>query len=164
MAVWQGGIAVYGGFIGGVLAGAVAAWRLGAADLACARRRAPALLVGQAIGRIGCLINGDAWGAPTGCPCGVVYWHEHALMPPDLIGVPTHPYPLYEIVAVAILLGRSGSGGGGSAARHAVLLTTVGYGAIRFGLSFVRQETVIVFGLQEAQIIAIITSIITRRN
>lgn len=156
--VWQGGIAVYGGFVGGVLAGAFAAWKLGLPVWTSLDAAAPAMLVGQAVGRIGCLINGDAWGAPTGCPCGVVYWHEHALLPADLLGVPTHPYPLYEIGAVAVLLGilwllR------GRAIRPGTtfLVMTVGYGIIRFFLTFVRQETVIVFGLQEAQIVALVT-------
>jgi phosphatidylglycerol:prolipoprotein diacylglycerol transferase len=161
VAVWQGGIAVYGGFVGGVVTGAVAAWKLGLPVWTCLDAAAPGMLVGQAVGRIGCFINGDAWGAPTGCACGVVYWNEHALVPPDLIGVPTHPYPLYEIGAVAVLLallwatrGRSTRPG------TAFLVTTIGYGIIRFGLSFVRQETVIVFGLQEAQLIAILTSVV----
>jgi phosphatidylglycerol---prolipoprotein diacylglyceryl transferase len=161
IAVWQGGIAVYGGFVGGVLTGVVAAWRLGLPVWRSLDAAAPAMLVGQAVGRIGCLINGDAWGAPTGCPCGVVYWHEHALLPPELLGVPTHPYPLYEIVAVAVLLGvlwimRRRSDRPGTA----FLITTIGYGLIRFGLTFVRQESVIVFGLQEAQIVALVTSIV----
>ena len=161
VAVWQGGIAVYGGFVGGVLAGVVAAWKLGLPVWRCLDAAAPAMVVGQAIGRVGCFINGDAWGAPTNCPCGVVYWHEHALLPPELIGVPTHPYPLYEIAAVAVMLallwalrGRTGRPG------TAFLLTTVGYGAVRFALSFVRQETVIAFGLQEAQLIAVLTGVV----
>jgi phosphatidylglycerol---prolipoprotein diacylglyceryl transferase len=161
VAVGQGGIAVYGGFVGGVLAGAVVAWRLGLPVWRCLDAAAPAMLVGQAIGRIGCLINGDAWGGPTGCPCGVVYWHDHALLPPELLGVPTHPYPLYEIFSVAALLGilwlmrgRSDRPG------MMFLVTTLGYGVIRFFLSFVRQETVIVFGLQEAQLVAAATAAI----
>lgn len=158
VAVWQGGIAVYGGFVGGVLVGAVTAWRLGLPVWRCLDAAAPALLVGQAIGRIGCLVNGDAWGGPTGCPCGVVYWHEHALLPPELLGVPTHPYPLYEIVAVSALLGLLWAMRGRPVRPGtAFLVTTVGYGVIRFFLSFVRQETVIVFGLQEAQLVAIVT-------
>jgi phosphatidylglycerol---prolipoprotein diacylglyceryl transferase len=161
VAVWQGGIAVYGGFVGGVVTGAVAAWRLGLPVWRCLDAAAPAMLVGQAVGRIGCLINGDAWGAPTGCPCGVVYWHEHALLPSELLGVPTHPYPLYEIVGVAVVLGllwllrgritRPGT---------TFLLMTVGYGIVRFSLTFVRQETVIAFGLQEAQLIAVLTGVV----
>ena len=122
------------------------------------------LALGYAVGRIGCFINGDAWGAPnTACPfCGsVVYWHPHDLVPPDLIGVPTYPYPLYEIAAVAAVLAllwalrghlqRPGT---------AFLLTTICYGIVRFGLSFVRQESVIVLGLQEAQVIAVLTSVL----
>ena len=161
VAVWQGGIAVYGGFVGGVLAGAVAAWRLGLPVWRSLDSAAPAMLVGQAVGRIGCLINGDAWGGPTGCPCGVVYWHEHALLPPELLGVPTHPYPLYEIAAVVGLLGLLWVMRGRLARPGTIfLVTTIGYGVIRFFLSFVRQETVIVFGLQEAQLVALATAAI----
>ena len=100
-AIWQGGIAVYGGFVGGVLAGVLAARALGIPVWPALDAGGVGMLVGQAIGRLGCLVNGDAWGGPTGCPCGVVYWHEHALLPPELLGVPTHPYPLYEIAGVA---------------------------------------------------------------
>ena len=161
VAVWQGGIAVYGGFVGGVLAGAIAAWRLGLPVWRCLDSAAPAMLVGQAIGRIGCLINGDAWGAPTGGPYGIVYWQERALLPPELLGVPTHPYSLYEIAGVAVILGilwllRGQSGRPGTQ----FLVMTIGYGVIRFVFSFVRQETVIVFGLQEAQLIALATAAI----
>ena len=63
LAVWQGGIAVYGAFIGGVVAGGFAAWRAKADPWPLLDIAAPAMLVGQAIGRLGCLSNGDAWGA-----------------------------------------------------------------------------------------------------
>jgi len=157
-AIWQGGIAVYGGFVGGVLTGAVAARALGVPVWAALDAGGFGMLTGQAVGRIGCLINGDAWGGPTGCPCGVVYWHEHALLPPELLGVPTHPYALYEIVGVALVLGlvwlavrrthRAGT---------AFLLATIGYAALRFVLTFVRQEPIVALGLQEAQLVAFLT-------
>ncbi|MCC7369564.1 MAG: prolipoprotein diacylglyceryl transferase [Chloroflexi bacterium] len=160
-AVWQGGIAVYGGFVGGVVAGAIAARQMGLPVWSSLDAAAPGMLVGQAVGRIGCLLNGDAWGAPTGCACGVVYWHPHALIPSDLLGVPTHPYPLYEIGAVAVLLALLWLLRGQTARPGTqFLVTTLGYGVIRFVLTFVRQETVIVFGLQEAQIIAILTGVV----
>ena len=157
-AIWQGGIAVYGGFVGGVLAGAVAARALGIPVWPALDAGGLGMLVGQAIGRLGCLVNGDAWGGPTGCPCGVVYWHEHALLPPELLGVPTHPYPLYEIAGVAVVLGlvwlavRRGRRPG-----TAFLLATVGYAALRFSLTFVRQEPIVALGLQEAQLVALCT-------
>lgn len=34
----------------------------------------------------------------------------------------------------------------------------MGYGAVRFGLGFFRQETVLLWGLQEAQIVAVATA------
>ena len=156
-AIWQGGIAVWGSFIGAIVAGLIAArgthlpiWPL--LDIA-----GPAILIGQAIGRLGCLSNGDAWGAPTGGGWGIVYADPNDLVPRDLLGVPTHPYPLYEILAVLVLLGvlarlrpRLGRPG------DLFIVAALGYAAIRFFLTFFRQETVVAAGLQEAQVIAVL--------
>lgn len=160
-AIWQGGIAVWGGFIGAILAGLFAArgkalpvWRL--LDVA-----APAILIGQAIGRLGCLSNGDAWGAPTGADWGIVYTDPNDLIRPDLLGVPTHPYPLYEIAAVLLLLGvlarlrpRLARPG------ELFMVATLGYAAIRFFLTFFRQETIVFAGLQEAQAISVAVAVV----
>ncbi|MFN0070475.1 MAG: prolipoprotein diacylglyceryl transferase [Chloroflexota bacterium] len=157
--IWQGGMAAYGGFVGGVLTGVVYAWRAGLPVWRVLDAAAPALIVGQIIGRCGCLVNGDAWGAPTGCQCGVVYWREHASIPVDLRGVPTHPYPLYEMVALAAVLGallmlapRLRSHG------QLFVLVVLGYAGVRFVLTFVRQEPVLIAGLQDAQLVALITA------
>jgi len=40
------------------------------------------------------------------------------------------------------------------------LLMVIGYGAIRFLLTNFRQETIVAFGLQEAQVVAVVTSAI----
>jgi phosphatidylglycerol:prolipoprotein diacylglycerol transferase len=149
--------------VGGVAAGVVVARRLGVPIWPALDAAAPGMLVGQAVGRIGCFINGDAWGAPnTACPwCGsVVYSHPNDLLPRDLLGIPTYPYPLYEILAVLVLLGllwlardRLGRAG------LTFLLTAVGYAVIRFSLTCFRQETVVAFGLQEAQLVALATGL-----
>ncbi len=161
LAIWEGGIAVYGAFIGGIAGGAIAAMRVGfpvwrGLDLA-----AIPMLVGQAVGRLGCLANGDAWGAPTGAEWGLVYTHPNDLLPRDLLGVPTHPYPLYEVTAV-LLLGLALVGLRRRRLRPGVLFlwAALGYAAIRFSLSFFRQETVIAFGLQEAQLVALATAVL----
>jgi phosphatidylglycerol:prolipoprotein diacylglycerol transferase len=165
-AVWEGGIAVYGAFIGGLIGGGIAAWRAHLDPWPLLDIAAPAMLVGQAIGRLGCLSNGDAWGAPAtnGCTAclTIVYTNPNDLLPADLRGVPTYAYPAYEIVAEVILLGilyalqprlRQRPG-------LTFLLGAVGYAVIRFVLTFYRQETIVLWGLQEAQVIALVTGIL----
>lgn len=159
---WQGGIAAYGGFIGGIAAGLLAAKGSGLPAWRSLDAAAPAMLIGQMIGRLGCFANGDAWGKATGGDWGVVYLNSHALIPDRLRGVPTHPYPLYEITAVAILLGAMWLG-----RRHlstpgdVFLLAALGYAIIRFFLTFFREEPTIVWGLQEAQLVALVTGAIS---
>jgi phosphatidylglycerol:prolipoprotein diacylglycerol transferase len=158
VAVWKGGIAVYGGFVGSLTAGYIRARRLRLAPWQLLDLAAVPMLVGQAIGRLGCLINGDAWGRPSTLPWAVVYTHPGALLPLPLHGVPTHPYPLYEIgwdalVAGAVLLLGSRLYRPGDR----FLLAVAGYGLGRLWLSVVRQEPVVALGLQEAQLVALLT-------
>jgi len=71
--IWQGGISVQGSLIGGFAAGLyytkkhkLSFWRF--VDLL-----APAIVLGQSIGRIACFLNGDAYGSPTSSGFGLVY-------------------------------------------------------------------------------------------
>jgi phosphatidylglycerol:prolipoprotein diacylglycerol transferase len=161
--VWEGGIAVYGAFIGGLVGGFIAVWRSHLDPWPLLDVAAPSMLVGQAIGRLGCLSNGDAWGAAVtgGSPfaLAIIYTNPNDLLPADLKGVPTYAYPAYEILAELILLGvlwllRKRVQPGVS-----FLIAAIGYAVIRFVLTYLRQETVIVWGLQEAQVIALVTGI-----
>ena len=161
-AVWEGGIAVYGAFIGGLVGGGIAAWRARLDPWPLLDIAAPAMLVGQAIGRCGCLCNGDAWGAnATGCPfcLAIRYTNRDDLVPDQLRGVPTYAYPAYEIAAEAVLLlglwvfrKQLERSPGAS-----FLVASIGYAVIRFGLTFFRQENIVLWGLQEAQVLAVIT-------
>ncbi len=164
LAFWQGGLAAYGAFLGGIGGGYLAARRRHLSVWTMLDAAGPAMLVGQALGRLGCLSNGDAWGEPTGGSWGLVYMHPAvaATMPQELIGVPTHPYPIYEMAAVSLLFGVVWLGRRrlASPAGTTFLVIALGYAAIRFGLSFFRQETVIVWGLQEAHLVALGTAIL----
>ncbi len=60
--VWRGGLAIYGGVIGGALAALVFARVKRVSFPALADLVAPALILGQAIGRWGNFFNGEAYG------------------------------------------------------------------------------------------------------
>ncbi|MCL5110478.1 MAG: prolipoprotein diacylglyceryl transferase [Chloroflexi bacterium] len=154
LALYEGGLSIYGGIAGGLLAGAVYAWRVRLPLFVVLDSAAPALILAQAVGRVGCLINGDAQGLPTDLPWAFTYVHPDSLAPE--LGVAGHPYPLYEIiwdvVGFAILWrlrGRWRTSG------TLFLAYTVYYSLGRFLLSFVRQETIAFWGLQQAQVLAL---------
>ncbi|MBR6012173.1 MAG: prolipoprotein diacylglyceryl transferase [Selenomonadaceae bacterium] len=71
--VWQGGMAVQGGIIGGVLAGGIYAKKNNLDVIHLADILAPAIILGQALGRCANLLNGDAFGMPTGENFGIIY-------------------------------------------------------------------------------------------
>jgi phosphatidylglycerol:prolipoprotein diacylglycerol transferase len=95
IAIWQGGIAIHGAILGGLVASIIFAkvkrvsfWQL--ADLV-----SPSLILGQAIGRWGNFFNSEAFGAPTNLPWKLYIPPERR--PPDLIGFEYfHPTFLYE--------------------------------------------------------------------
>ena len=95
IAIWQGGIAIHGAIIGGVVAALIFAklkqvsfWQL--ADLV-----APSLILGQAIGRWGNFFNSEAFGSPTNLPWKLYIPPEHR--PPELVSFEYfHPTFLYE--------------------------------------------------------------------
>lgn len=55
-----------------------------------------AVPLGHALGRIGCFLAGCCYGRPTTFPWGVRFTDPHALVAPELLGVPLHPTQLYE--------------------------------------------------------------------
>jgi phosphatidylglycerol:prolipoprotein diacylglycerol transferase len=74
----------------------------------------------------------------------------------DLFGVPTHPYPVYEMLwnlaslLVLLRLRRYFARDGLLFSSYALL-----YATGRFILSFFRQESIVFWGLQQAQVVAL---------
>ncbi len=152
--IWRGGLAVYGAILGGVAGGAIYARLKGYPVARLADLAAPALLVAQAIGRLGCLINGDAYGAPTDFPFALVYTNPSSFAPLD---VPTHATPAYEMVwdllVLAVLL-RLRDRLRPDGALFAAYLAMYSFG--RFFISFLRGGNApVLVGLNAAQIIAL---------
>lgn len=94
LALWQGGLTLYGGVVGGTAAGLVAARRLGLPHWEVADALTPAIAIGTMFGRIGCFLNGCCYGVPTRLPWGVTF-------PPDSFAglefgnARVHPSQLY---------------------------------------------------------------------
>jgi prolipoprotein diacylglyceryl transferase len=104
--VWQGGLGIWGAVAGGAVGAWVAARRRGVGLAAFADAVAPAVLVGQAIGRIGCWFNQELYGRPTTLPWGVEI--DPAQRPDATPDVATyHPTFAYEAgwnLAAAVVL------------------------------------------------------------
>ncbi len=64
--IWEGGMAIYGGIIGGVLAGFFYARRKRLPFLKLADLAAPSIALGQAVGRWGNFVNQEAYGRAVG--------------------------------------------------------------------------------------------------
>ncbi|WP_218080566.1 prolipoprotein diacylglyceryl transferase [Anthocerotibacter panamensis] len=67
-AIWEGGIAIHGGILGGLIAGYLFCRRHGAPFWKLADVCSPGLILGQAIGRWGNFFNAEAFGDPTTLP------------------------------------------------------------------------------------------------
>jgi prolipoprotein diacylglyceryl transferase len=96
-AVWEGGLGIWGGIAGGTLGGLWVLRRRGAnipQFLDCA---APALLVAQAIGRVGNYFNQELFGGPTTLPWALEISPAHR--PAGYLQYATfHPTFLYELI------------------------------------------------------------------
>ena len=69
----RGGLAFQGGFFAAIAAGVLYAKRAGLSFLRAADIMAPYIALGQAIGRIGCFLNGCCYGAFTGSYFGFLF-------------------------------------------------------------------------------------------
>ena len=103
LALWEGGLVFYGGVAAAVAVGAWLAGRWGMNRLKLLDAAAPALAIGQAIGRLGCFAAGCCYGLPTKGWWAVVFNNPNTLAPR---GIPLHPVQIYTSVGLgAIFLG-----------------------------------------------------------
>jgi len=133
LAVWQGGMAFHGGFLGVLLAMVYIARKYRIHWLEVMDFIAPLVPPALAAGRIGNFINGELWGRTTDVAWGMVFRGAGAL--------PRHPSQLYQFALEGVLLfvilwvysAKPRPIGAVSA------MFLIGYGVLRFAAEFFRE-------------------------
>lgn len=152
--VWQGGLAIWGAVIGGLLAVVILAWRRGWPLPRLLDAFVPGLVLAQAIGRVACIITGDAMGPPTTGPFGIAYTNPNAMVPQ--LGVYYTPMPVYEIIvnlAIFGLLWQLRQRKLADGALFVIYMTL--YSLERFLLGFTSAYKIIAFGFNQSQLISL---------
>jgi phosphatidylglycerol:prolipoprotein diacylglycerol transferase len=154
-AVWRGGLAFHGGVIGGTCAVLWFARRQQIPVLSLTDVLAPPLILGQAFGRFGNFMNGDAHGVPTTLPWGIVFAPQTPAGS-QFPAIPLHPTMLYEM---AINLGifvylwstrRRPAKDGYTTMRYLLL-----YSSGRFGVEFLRADSLWFGPFRAAQLVSL---------
>jgi phosphatidylglycerol---prolipoprotein diacylglyceryl transferase len=154
LAVQNGGLAILGAILGGTIGGLIGARRLGLPVWPLADAAAPGVVLGMAIGRLGCLVTGDALGPATDGSWGIVYLNERAMAP--ALGVAFQPTFFYEMLLGLAIFATLWSLRRRLRVDGQLFALYLGLYALgKFALTFLRTETVWLWGLQEAQLVAL---------
>ena len=143
LAVWKGGMAFHGGFLGVLVAMALWGRKSGKTFFQVTDFIAPLVPLGLMAGRIGNFINGELWGrvADATLPWAMVF--------PQVDRLPRHPSPLYQAAGEGLLLfiilwlfsARQRAVGRVSG------MFLVGYGVLRFAAEYFREPDHGIFGV-----------------
>jgi phosphatidylglycerol:prolipoprotein diacylglycerol transferase len=156
LAFWSGGVAVTAAPVGSTIAAAIAARRLRLPVGFMLDVAALGIVTGLAVGRIGDVINGEHHAvACSGLPWCVRYTHPETLGQSSYV----HPVVVYDglldvLLASAVYLWWRRTWMTPPQGRAYLLILGL-YGAGRFATSFLRLDPVVLFGLQEGQILGI---------
>ena len=161
--IWEGGLAIHGGIIAGILTIYFYSRKKEVALLKLLDIFAPALVLGQAIGRWGNFFNQEAFGPPT-----TLNTLEKLNIPQFIIDgmyidrAYHHPTFFYEsfgclIIFIIIMLIRNNKkiNEGQIASIYLIF-----YGIIRYFIESLRQDSLMFFNLKVAQLVSILMIII----
>jgi prolipoprotein diacylglyceryl transferase len=172
LAWFRGGFAWFGGFVAGIATLLLLARSNKINGLTMLDICSPAVAIGYAVGRIGCLISGDGdYGQPTTLPWGMAF--PNGLVPTTTTCVQwgaapdcrVHPTPIYEFIAGVLIfwyIWRRGA----RAIRHPLapgVITCeflIMSGVARFLVEFIRINPRVFLGMSNAQISALLTAIV----
>ena len=155
--IWNGGLAIYGGIIGGLLCGALMA-RLRRLKVSAVLDLASlGFLIGQSVGRWGNFVNQEAFGTQTDLPWGMLSERTQEMVASG----PVHPCFLYESLwcALGFVLLHIFSRKFRRYDGQVFLLYLVWYGLGRFFIEGLRTDSLItpVLDLRVSQLLAAVT-------
>jgi phosphatidylglycerol:prolipoprotein diacylglycerol transferase len=143
--LWEGGLVWYGGLIVAAVATTIYMKANRMPVLKTCDIMVPYIALGQAIGRIGCFLNGCCYGKPTDLPIGVSF--------PGVEGrvIPTQLIEAVAMFAVFLVLRRRKPSGGRTLVLYLLL-----YSGFRFLNEFLRGDNpVFLAGLTVSQVISV---------
>jgi phosphatidylglycerol---prolipoprotein diacylglyceryl transferase len=160
LAIWNGGMSIQGSVLGGLVVAVIFAWKRQVRVWELLDILALPVLLGQALGRIGCLTSGDAFGRPVSevpwwphwlgvvyhpeSPAGIIYGKMPLIPAEALEG-------LVDFLILAVLLWykprREVPG-------RVSLAYVIAYSVLRFTLEFLRADSLMVGGLKAAQLLS----------
>lgn len=156
IAVWEGGLAIHGGLIGGLLAGIVYCKKHDLPLLRMTDILVPSVILGQAIGRWGNFMNQEAHGGPVS-ESFIIYFPQFIQTGMYIQGQYMHPTFLYEslwnlgIFVLLLFLWSKRSYDG-----QMTLLYVSLYSVGRFFIEGLRTDSLMVGPLQIAQVISLV--------
>ncbi len=164
LAIWNGGVGVWGGILGGFIGGTLyALWRGHPVGI-IADLTAPAMLIGQTIGRVGDIVNGEHCAKTADFFLSFIWTHPETAARGCANGASTSVQPViaYEMIWNMIALGiiwklRGRIKPDGMLFALYLALYSVG----RFAITFAREDRIWALGMQEAQYIALLVLAIT---
>ncbi len=143
----SGGLAIHGGIIAAIIVGYIFSKKRNVSFWVLADIAAPSMILGQAIGRWGNYINGEAHGGPTDLPWGII-----------VDGIKVHPTFLYESVwnffvfLFLLWLSRNKSKTDG----EIFLLYLILYSVARFFIEGLRTDSLMWGSVRVAQLISVL--------
>ncbi|MDD2413693.1 MAG: prolipoprotein diacylglyceryl transferase [Eubacteriaceae bacterium] len=152
LAVWNGGLAIHGGIIAGILVGIIMCRVKHISFWTLADTVIPGLPLGQAIGRWGNFFNQEAHGVQTNLPWAIVVNDS------KLGVIRVHPTFLYESIWDLMVFGlllwyeKKGKRCDG----EVFFLYLILYAAGRFWIEGLRTDSLMILGLRAAQVISIV--------
>jgi len=157
------GLTVYGAVLGALLAVLIYCWVKKLSFWLIGDVIAPGAILGQAIGRIGCIMNGCCYGLPTSLPWGVVYTNPGSYCP---LGEPFQPTQMYHLIWNLIGFGILWSLRRRLKPQGSLFLLYLAlYAAGDLGIRFVRAgepfRSGMFFNMQQAQLIGILILVVT---